>query len=117
MIAAGLAKIDRVGKMGTLRLGDFAESIFFLVGVDILPRRFDFAVAGDAKAVMVIKSFLRRAGAAFVDDQAPVGVGMLDRCFTRLAFNDFHGQEIGKNRQRFVKRAAFIMAGDESSGF
>src|SRR5258706_16394926 len=80
MVAAGLAKIDRVGEVSALRLGDFAQVIFFFVSFDILPCGFHFLMVRNAKTVVVVESFLRRVGAAFVNDQAPVGVGMLHCC-------------------------------------
>ena len=92
MVAAGLVKIDRVGKVSLLRLGDLADAVFVLVGLNVLPSGFDFLVAGDAKAVMVVESFLRRTRAAFVDDQAPVGVGMFNRRFAVVALDNFHRQ-------------------------
>ena len=62
MIAAGLAKIDRVGEMSALRLGDLAEMVFFFMRLDVLPGGLDFFVARDAKAVVIVESFFRRAG-------------------------------------------------------
>ena len=42
VIAAGLAKIDRIREMRALRFGDFAEVIFLFVGLDVFPGGFDF---------------------------------------------------------------------------
>ena len=98
VIAAGLAKIDRVGEVSALRLGDLAEVVFFFVRFDIFPRRFDFLVARDAKAVMIVEGLFRRVGTAFVNDQAPVGVRMFQRGFAGFLLDDFHRQKIGEDR-------------------
>ena len=60
VIAAGLAKIDRVSEVRALRFGDFAEVVFLFVGLDIFPGGFDFFMAGDAKAVMIVKALFWR---------------------------------------------------------
>ena len=39
MIAAGLVKIDRVGEVGALRFGDFAQAIFIFVRFDEISTR------------------------------------------------------------------------------
>ena len=56
VIAAGLAKIDRVSEVRALRLGDFAEVVFLFVGLDVFPGGFDFFMVGDAKAVVIVES-------------------------------------------------------------
>src|SRR4030095_1355892 len=75
MIAAGLAKIDRVGEVGALRFGDLGEPVFFFVSFDVFPGGLDFLVSAHAKAVVIVEGFFRRLGPAFVDDQAPVPGG------------------------------------------
>ena len=59
--------------MRALRFGDFAEMVFLFVGLDIFPRSFDFFMAGDAKAVVIVKALFRRVSTALVNDQAPFG--------------------------------------------
>ena len=103
MVAARLAKIDRVRKVRALRFSDFAEAIFVFVSLDVFPRGFDFFMGADAKAVVVVEGFLRRIGPALVHDQAPIRVRMFERCFAGFSFDDFHGQELGENRQRVVE--------------
>src|SRR4030095_10928005 len=83
MVAAGLAKIDRVSEVRALRFGDFAEVVFSLVGLDIFPGGFDFFMAGDAKAVMIVKDIFLRVRAALLNDHEPVGVWVLDGYFAR----------------------------------
>ena len=101
MVATGLAKIDRVSEVRALRFGDFAEMIFLFVGLDIFPRSFDFFMAGDAKAVVIVKALFRRVSTALVNDQAPVGIRMLERGFARFLLDDLHRQQIDKDRKRF----------------
>jgi hypothetical protein len=54
-IAAGLPEIDRVSKVGLLRLGDLRQVIFSLVGFEMFPGGLDFLVAADTKAVVVVE--------------------------------------------------------------
>src|SRR5262245_1991570 len=101
MVAAGLAKIDRVSEVRALRFGDFAEVVSLFVGLDIFPGGFDFFMAGDAKAVMIVKALFWRVGATFVNDQPPVSIRMLESGFAGFLLDDFHRQQIGKDRKRF----------------
>ena len=70
-------------------------------------------MAGDTKAVVVVEGFLRRVGTAFVNDQLQSVFGCLTVASAGFLLDDFHRQEIGEDRQRFIERAAFVMAGDE----
>ena len=49
MVAAGLAKIDRVGEMRALRLGDLAEMVLLFMRLYISPGGLDFFVAATRK--------------------------------------------------------------------
>jgi hypothetical protein len=40
-----------------LRFGDLADPVFLFVGFDVFPSRFDFLVAGNAKAVVIVAFF------------------------------------------------------------
>lgn len=62
VITAGLAKIDRVGEVGLLRPDDLAETVFFFMASRYRQACFDFRVARNPKAVMIVKSFLRALG-------------------------------------------------------
>src|SRR6476660_6595767 len=117
MIAARLAEINRVGEVRALGFRNFAQTILLFVRFNILPSGFDFFVAADAKAVMIVEALLRGIRAAFVDDQPPIGVRVLQYHFIRFPFFNFHRQQVGEDRQRFSKRAAFIVAGDETRDF
>src|SRR5215471_1167239 len=92
VIAAGLAKIDRIREVRTLWFDDFAEMVFLFVGLDIFPGGFDFFMMSDAKAVVIVKAFFPRVRTAFMNDQAPVGIRMLERGFGRFLLDDFHRQ-------------------------
>src|SRR4029434_290606 len=81
VIAAGLAKIDGIREMRALWFGDFAEVVFLFVGFDVFPGGLNFFMVSDAKAIVIVEALFRRAGAAFVNDQAPVGIRMLERSF------------------------------------
>ena len=100
--------------MSALRLGDLAEMVFLFMRLDVFPGSLDLFVARDAKAIMIVEGFLRRVGAAFVNDQAPIGIRMFQRRFAGLLLDDFHRQQIGEDRQGLGERAAFIVAGDQS---
>ena len=88
-IAPGLPEIDRVSKVGLLRLGDLRKAVFSLVGFEIFPGGLDFLVAADTKAVMVVEGLLGSVGTTLVDDQAPVGIGVFYRRFARALRDDF----------------------------
>ena len=92
MIAAGLAKIDRVREVRALWFGDFAEVVFLFVGLDVFPGGFDFFMVSDTKAIVIVEAFFRRVRTAFVNDQAPVGIRMLERGFGRFLLDDSHRQ-------------------------
>lgn len=74
-------------------------------------------MASDAKAIMIVEALLGSVRAALVDDQPPLGVGMLQYRPAGLPLFNFHRQKIGKHGQCFGKRAAFVVAGDETDGF
>src|SRR5262245_19935462 len=92
VIAAGLAKIDRIREVRALRFGDFAEVVFLFVGLDVFPGGLNFFMVSDAKAVVIVEALFRRVGAAFVNDQAPVGIRMLERGFARFLLDNLHRQ-------------------------
>ena len=62
------------------------------------------------------RQFWVRVGAAFVNNQATVGIRMLERGFARFLLDDLHRQQIGKDRERFCQRPAFVMARNEAGG-
>src|SRR5262249_10896685 len=92
VIAARLAKIDRIREVCALLFGDFADVVFLFVGLDVFPGGFDFFMVSDAKTIVIVKTFFRRIPTAFVNDQAPVGIWMLERGFGRFLLDDFHRQ-------------------------
>ena len=49
-------------------------------------------MVSDAKAIVIVKAFFRRIRTAFVNDQAPVGIRMLERSFARFLLDDLHRQ-------------------------
>src|SRR5262249_35437807 len=92
VIAAGLVKIDGIREVRALRFSDFAEVVFLFVGLDVFPGGFDFFMVSEAKPVVIVEALFRRVRTAFVNDQAPVGIRMLERGFGRFLLNDLHRQ-------------------------
>src|ERR1044071_578171 len=113
-VAARLAEVDRVGEVLRMRLRYAFDAVLRLVRVDVTVRSVDFLRTRDPNAVVVVVRLVGRVGTALVQDEAPGGVGMLDRRLSRRpgsgALDHPHREEVGEYGERLVERAALEVA-------
>jgi hypothetical protein len=62
---------------------------------------------------VISKRLFRRVGAAFVDDQQPVGIRVFQDRLGLPALDDFQSEQVGQNRHRLVEKVAFVVAFDD----
>ena len=84
---------------------------------NILVRDRDFLGSADTKAIVIGVRLVLRVRSAFVNHQAPLGVGMLDYRLLVAALDHLSSQQLGENRQRLIERAALIVPFGHSDRF
>ena len=74
----------------------------------------DLFVMRDAKAVVIVVRLVARIRAAFVHDEQPIGVRVLEHRLAVMAIYYFEREQLFENRQRVVERAALVMSVGQS---
>ena len=117
VVAAWLFEINRIREVGFVRLGHAFEFILRFVIGEIFVRLRDLFGGPDPEAIVIAVRLVRSVRPALVDDQAPLGVGMLNYRLLFFPLHYFQREQVGKDRKCFVQRTAFIMPVDESDRF
>ena len=101
--------------MSLVWFGDAFDLVLRLVIGNVFVRLRDFSGIGHAKAVVIGVRLIGGIGPALVDHQTPGRIWMFNDRLFFAPLDDFYRQQFSKDRQRFIERAALVVAFRESN--
>ena len=92
-----------MGEVALVRTADAHELVLLLVCVEVLVSRVHFFDGLHPHAIVVQMRLVRGLGGALVNDEFPLGIGVLYRRLSGSLPYDIERQQVGEHRQGIVQ--------------